>query len=43
MINTGAVQRNERHAAPVFDVVDPDFVDPALHFNTYRNDRRRGQ
>ena len=41
MINTGAVQRNERHAAAVLDVMDPDFVDPALHLNPHRNDRCR--
>ena len=41
MINTGAVQRNKRHAAAVLDVVDPDLVDTALHLNPHRNDRCR--
>ena len=37
MINTGAVQRNERHAVAMLDVMDQDFVDPALH-SRHRND-----
>ena len=34
MINTGAVQGNERHAGAMLDVMDQDFVDPAFHTDT---------
>ncbi|MET3923802.1 hypothetical protein [Arthrobacter sp. UYEF20] len=34
VIDTGAVERNKRHAATMLDVVNQDSVDPAFHIST---------